>query len=81
VKKDEANAVERNAGGLRRSLYTLPTREEAIVLVDAATRISWYGEKAACPRCGKDLLYEQLGNSFTVACLDEECIEAGGRGI
>ena len=58
-----------------------PTREEALALVDAATRISWHGENVPCPRCGKNLIYEQLGNSFIVACSDEKCIEAGGRGI
>jgi len=58
-----------------------PTKEEAFALVDAATRISWHGEKVPCPRCGKNLSYEKLGNSFIVACPDEECIVAGGRGI
>ena len=58
-----------------------PTGEEAHALVDAATRISWHGESVPCPRCGKILNYEELGNSFIVSCSDEGCIEVGGRGI
>jgi len=58
-----------------------PTREEAFALVDAATRISLYGEQADCPRCGKLLEYEQRGNSFIIACSDPTCIKSGGRGI
>jgi len=58
-----------------------PTRDEAFALVDAATRISLYGEQADCPRCGKPLEYEQRGNSFVIACSDESCIKSGGRGI
>jgi len=69
---------ERKASGLTRPK---PTREEALALVDAATRISWHGEDVPCPRCGKILVYEQLGGSFTVSCPDIDCIETGGRGI
>ena len=58
-----------------------PTKEEAFALVDAATRMSLYGEQADCPRCGKSLEYEQRGNSFVIACKDISCIKSGGRGI
>ena len=58
-----------------------PNIEEAHAMVDAATRISWHGESVPCPRCGKILNYEEMGNSFVVFCPDEECIEVVGRGI
>jgi len=57
------------------------TRDEALFLVDAAERIAWHGEKVLCPRCGKILLYDEVGNSYTVACSDEECISIDCRGI
>jgi len=57
------------------------TRDEALFLVDAAERIAWYGEEVLCPRCGKILLYDEVGNSYTVACPDEGCISIDCRGI
>ena len=57
------------------------TKDEALFLVDAAESIAWHDEEVLCPRCGKILLYNEVGNSFTVACSDEECISIDCRGI
>lgn len=34
-----------------------------------------------CPRCGNEIVYEEIGNSTSVACLTENCIFGGIRGI
>lgn len=34
-----------------------------------------------CPRCGKALIYEPVGNSGTIRCLDPECIKLTYRGL
>lgn len=58
-----------------------PTKEEAFLLIDAATRISDNGENVPCPRCGERLIYEEIGNSFVVECSKNTCIRTGCRGI
>ncbi len=57
-----------------------PTKEEAFYLIDVANDIA-LGKEVLCPRCGKPLLLEEKGNSFTVMCSDDECISSGCRGI
>jgi len=59
----------------------IPTKEEAFMLVEAATRIADHGETAPCPRCGELLIYEQMGNSFIIECSTDTCIRAGSRGL
>lgn len=34
-----------------------------------------------CPRCGKELHYRAVGNSYEVRCYTEGCIKATSRGI
>lgn len=34
-----------------------------------------------CPRCGKELHYRAVGNSYEVRCYTENCIKASFRGI
>jgi len=58
-----------------------PTNDEARLLVDAAERIAWNGDMVPCPRCGKPLLYDEVGNSYAVSCSDAECISIDCRGI
>ena len=88
--------LERNVSGSRKSPFTQlteqdiealkktkakPTKEEANFLIDASRRIAWQREDVPCPRCGKLLAYTEIGNSYTVACSDDECISIGCRGI
>ena len=58
-----------------------PTRDEASFLIDASVRIVRHGEDIPCPRCGRLLICETIGNSYTVACSDDGCISAGCRGL
>ena len=34
-----------------------------------------------CPRCGKELHYRAVGNSYEVRCYTDGCIKATSRGI
>ena len=34
-----------------------------------------------CPRCGKELHYRAVGNSYEIRCYTEDCIKASFRGI
>lgn len=58
-----------------------PTKDEAMYMVKEAERIVRYGEEIPCPRCGKPLIYTEIGTSFIITCSDEECISVSGRGI
>jgi len=58
-----------------------PTADEASYIVAASERIAWYGEDVPCPRCEKKLLYNEFGNSYEIACSDEDCIRMGFRGL
>ena len=57
------------------------TKNEVIYMARAAERIKWYNEEVLCPRCGKLLVLEEEGNSYTIACSDETCISTDFRGI
>ena len=57
------------------------TREELEFLINASVRIVRNGEDVHCPRCGKLLICETIGNSYTVACSDDKCISVGSRGL
>ena len=37
--------------------------------------------KVICPRCGKELVYEERGASLYVGCKTPKCIFTGVRGI
>ena len=34
-----------------------------------------------CPRCGNNIVVEDIGNSYTVKCSSKECISLEFRGI
>ena len=57
-----------------------PTKEEAILLVKSSRKLA-LGVTCFCPRCGKKLLLEEFGSSYTVKCSDNVCISATSRGI
>ena len=38
-------------------------------------------KKVFCPRCGKELQYRSIGNSYEVKCLTENCIKETVRGL
>ncbi len=38
-------------------------------------------EKVMCPRCGKELTYRSVGNSYEVKCPTENCIKLTCRGL
>ena len=37
--------------------------------------------EVVCPRCGKELYYKAVGNSYEVRCYTDNCIKASFRGI
>ncbi|MCM1440363.1 MAG: hypothetical protein NC131_14335 [Roseburia sp.] len=37
--------------------------------------------KVVCPRCGKELTYRAVGNSYEVKCPTEGCISLTVRGL
>ena len=54
------------------------------------TRIEWDAlrakldnpeERVVCPRCGKEIVYEEIGNSISVYCQSGDCIFGGIRGL
>jgi hypothetical protein len=57
-----------------------PTKEEVRKLVRASRELA-LGKKRLCPRCGKELILDIVGSSYTVMCSDEKCIETTLRGI
>ncbi len=38
-------------------------------------------DKVICPRCGKELTYRSVGNSYEVKCPTENCIKLTCRGL
>ena len=38
-------------------------------------------KKVICPRCGKELYYREVGNSYEVKCPTKDCIGFTVRGI
>lgn len=38
-------------------------------------------KQVLCPRCGKELYYHEVGNSYEVKCPTEDCIGFTVRGI
>lgn len=34
-----------------------------------------------CPRCGKEIIYNERGNSIAVECETKDCIFGGVRGL
>ena len=38
-------------------------------------------ETVICPRCGKELLYREVGNSYEIKCLTEVCLKMTVRGL
>lgn len=38
-------------------------------------------ERVCCPRCGKPLSYQEIGNSYEVKCPTLDCIKMTVRGL
>jgi len=38
-------------------------------------------EDIICPRCGGEIIFTEIGNSYTVKCETPNCITYGVRGI
>lgn len=58
------------------------TLEEHRFLLNAEEDIVKYGKtERKCPRCGNDIIIEEVGNSYSVKCKTDGCIHADFRGI
>ncbi len=44
-------------------------------------KIAHPDEKVVCPRCGKEIVYAEIGNSVSVKCTTQGCIFGGIRGL
>lgn len=38
-------------------------------------------KKVMCPKCGKELIYREVGNSCEVKCQTDGCLKATVRGL
>ena len=38
-------------------------------------------EKVLCPRCGKELIFLEIGTSYSIKCPTANCLKATYRGI
>lgn len=57
---------------------TKKTEEERKAIYEKAD----YPERVVyCPRCGKELIYHGVGNSYEVRCPTEGCIWERSRGL
>jgi predicted RNA-binding Zn-ribbon protein involved in translation (DUF1610 family) len=58
------------------------TMKEAELLDAADNDFFQHGKTdEKCPRCGKEIVREQKGNSYTIKCVDDNCIRLDYRGI
>ena len=44
-------------------------------------KMEFPSETVICPRCGKDIEYEEIGNSISIKCQTKGCIFGGIRGL
>lgn len=44
-------------------------------------KVEFPNSKVVCPRCGKELTYRTVGNSYEVKCPTENCIKLTSRGL
>lgn len=50
--------------------------------IEALNEKSTYPEKkVVCPRCGKELMFREIGTSYSVKCQTANCLKANFRGI
>lgn len=54
------------------------TEKEIAALDEKAARP---GAVVVCPRCGKELVYRAVGNSYEVKCPTEDCLKETVRGL
>jgi len=54
------------------------TEEEAKALLEKMEHPDVY---VRCPRCGKEILWEHIGNSIRIGCVTTHCIYTGIRGL
>lgn len=58
------------------------TLEEHKFLVSAETDFFLKGKTdKKCPRCGNEIICEEIGNSYAIRCKTDNCIKAEFRGI
>ena len=38
-------------------------------------------ENLTCPRCGNEIIFTEIGNSYTIKCKTSDCIRYSVRGI
>jgi Zn finger protein HypA/HybF involved in hydrogenase expression len=58
------------------------TKAEAEVLDSTDQNFFQQGKTdVKCPRCGREIERVQIGNSYTIKCVDDHCISLDYRGI
>ncbi len=58
------------------------TEQEMNILDSTGMDFLRYGKTATkCPRCGKEIELIRSGSSYTIKCVDDDCIALGYRGI
>ncbi len=58
------------------------TKKEIEILDKADNDLAEFAEtKEKCPRCGNEIVVEELGKSYTVKCKTPNCIFLDYRGI
>lgn len=53
--------------------------EKEISAIDE--KLCYPDKEVICPRCGKKLLYKEIGNSCRVSCETDNCLMANIHGI
>ncbi len=54
------------------------TKEELMALEEKAEDPK---RKVLCPRCGKELIYREVGNSYEIKCPTPNCLYGSLRGL
>ncbi len=58
------------------------TMDEHRFLLEAEDEIFEFGKtEKKCPRCGNEIIIEEIGNSYSIKCKTKNCIRADFRGI
>mgnify|MGYP006934539150 CR=1 FL=1 len=63
-------------------MYSDTTLEEHLFLLSAGEDISNYGKTdKRCPRCGNEIIIEEMGTSYAIRCKTDGCLYTAFRGI
>lgn len=58
------------------------TKNEIDILDRADNELADFGKtREKCPRCGNEIVVEEVGNSYSVKCKTPNCISMDYRGI